>query len=266
MPFTELLFIGVGLAADAFAVAMCRGFEEKRFTWKNGLLTAFFFGFFQAAMPLIGFLLASLFADEIEAFDHWLAFVLLGFLGLKMVYEGIKEEVGNRREKREKEEAERGKKSAARPRRDVSFTAILASIAEKRKQSSIDVEVCKSEAEGFHISGISETEKANSETQNADISAKAVRSKFDLKGLVVMAFATSIDALIIGVTQAFLDVNIWESISVIGVVTFILSFFGVFLGTKIGAKLGGKAEILGGVILVAIGLKILLEHLGILVL
>ena len=132
MPFTELLFIGVGLAADAFAVAMCRGFEEKRFTWKNGLLTAFFFGFFQAAMPLIGFLLASLFADEIEAFDHWLAFVLLGFLGLKMVYEGIKEEVGNRREKREKEEAERGKKSAARPRRDVSFTAILASIVFNR--------------------------------------------------------------------------------------------------------------------------------------
>ena len=87
-----------------------------------------------------------------------------------------------------------------------------------------------------------------------------------MKELVVMSFATSIDALIVGVTFAFLDTNIWTSVSLIGAVTFALSLFGVFLGSKIGKKLGGKAEIIGGVILIAIGLKILLEHLEIITL
>lgn len=265
MPFTELLFIGVGLAADAFAVAMCRGFEAKRFTWKNGLLTAFFFGFFQAAMPLIGFLLASFFADEIEAFDHWVAFALLGFLGLKMVYEGVKEELEKRREKKKGKEACEENKLVGKSHGAVNVNAILASIAEKRKRFSEASELRENEAT-LGINEVTETEIVNTEAQNGENAQKAKCYKFDIKGLIVMAFATSIDALIIGVTFAFLDVNIWESISVIGVVTFILSLFGVFLGTKIGAKLGGKAEILGGVILVAIGLKILLEHLGILVL
>lgn len=253
MPFTELILVGIGLAADAFAVAMCRGFEAKRFTWKNGLLTSFFFGFFQAAMPLIGFLLASLFADEIEAFDHWVAFGLLGFLGIKMVYEGVKEEV---RKHREKAAAKEGSREEARPQVKsgaVSFDAIKAAIAAKRRRVA-------ETADGIAVSD------ADSAAETAVSDVKKTKERFDLKGLIVMAFATSIDALIIGVTFAFLDVNIWESVSVIGIITFVLSLFGVFLGTKIGAKLGGKAEILGGIILVAIGLKILLEHLEILVL
>lgn len=211
MPLWELFLIGVGLAADAFAVAMCRGLEAKRFTWKNGLLTGLFFGFFQAAMPVIGYYLATLFADEISAFDHWIAFGLLAFLGAKMIYEGAKEEHSKRREKKQ----------------NAGSTSDTAAAADEKKPE--------------HVS-------------------------FRMKELVVMSFATSIDALIVGVTFAFLDTNIWTSVSLIGAVTFALSLFGVFLGSKIGKKLGGKAEIVGGVILIAIGLKILLEHLEIITL
>lgn len=252
MPFTELILIGIGRAADAFAVAMCRGFEAKRFSWKNGFWTAFFFGFFQAAMPLIGFLLASLFADQIAAFDHWVAFGLLSFLGLKMIYEGIKEEIQKRREKAAATESNKvtGNKPAVTAGA-INYKQIEKIIAEKRKKAD--------EEAGYLNEGtVAEAKPVEDK--------KGCKSGFDLKGLIVMAFATSIDALIIGVTFAFLEVNIWESVSVIGVITFVLSLFGVFLGSKIGAKLGGKAEILGGVILVGIGLKILLEHLGILVL
>lgn len=208
MPLWELFLIGVGLAADAFAVAMCRGLEAKRFTWKNGLLTGLFFGFFQAAMPVIGYYLATLFAEEISAFDHWIAFALLAFLGAKMIYEGAKEEHSKRREKKQ----------------NAGSTSDTAAAADEKKPEHVP---------------------------------------FRMKELVVMSFATSIDALIVGVTFAFLDTNIWTSVSLIGAVTFALSLFGVFLGSKIGKKLGGKAEIVGGVILIAIGLKILLEHLGI---
>lgn len=211
MPLWELFLIGVGLAADAFAVAMCRGLEAKRFTWKNGLLTGLFFGLFQAAMPVIGYYLATLFADEISAFDHWIAFALLAFLGAKMIYEGAKEEHSKRREKKQ----------------NAGSTSDTAAAADEKKPE--------------HVS-------------------------FRMKELVVMSFATSIDALIVGVTFAFLDTNIWTSVSLIGAVTFALSLFGVFLGSKIGKKLGGKAEIVGGVILIAIGLKILLEHLEIITL
>lgn len=211
MPLWELFLIGVGLAADAFAVAMCRGLEAKRFTWKNGLLTGLFFGFFQAAMPVIGYYLATLFAEEISAFDHWIAFALLAFLGAKMIYEGAKEEHSKRREK---------KQNAGSP-------PDTAAAADEKKPEHVP---------------------------------------FRMKELVVMSFATSIDALIVGVTFAFLDTNIWTSVSLIGAVTFALSLFGVFLGSKIGKKLGGKAEIVGGVILIAIGLKILLEHLEIITL
>lgn len=211
MPLWELFLIGVGLAADAFAVAMCRGLEAKRFTWKNGLLTGLFFGFFQAAMPVIGYYLATLFAEEISAFDHWIAFALLAFLGAKMIYEGAKEEHSKRREKKQ----------------NAGSTSDTAAAADEKKPEHVP---------------------------------------FRMKELVVMSFATSIDALIVGVTFAFLDTNIWTSVSLIGAVTFALSLFGVFLGSKIGKKLGGKAEIVGGVILIAIGLKILLEHLEIITL
>ena len=95
------------------------------------------------------------------------------------------------------------------------------------------------------------------ESENSD--------KLDLKELTLLAVATSIDALAVGITFAFLKVNILLSVSVIGVTTFTLSVIGVIIGSKFGSKFKSKAEIAGGIILVAIGAKILLEHLGILV-
>lgn len=89
------------------------------------------------------------------------------------------------------------------------------------------------------------------------------KSVLNIKELFVMAIATSIDALAVGITFAFLSVNIWSSVAIIGVTTFVLSGVGVFIGHKFGAKYKNKAELAGGVILILIGLKILLEHLGV---
>lgn len=87
-------------------------------------------------------------------------------------------------------------------------------------------------------------------------------SDFGLRTMLLMAIATSIDALAVGISLAFLDVNIWTSAVVIGIVTLLLSGVGVYLGSLFGSRLGAKAGIVGGVILIAIGLKILIEHLG----
>ena len=88
-------------------------------------------------------------------------------------------------------------------------------------------------------------------------------SDFSPRKMFVMAVATSIDALTIGITLAFLNVNIWVAATVIGVITFALSAIGVHLGSRFGAKVGSKAGILGGVVLICLGIKILLEHLGV---
>lgn len=87
--------------------------------------------------------------------------------------------------------------------------------------------------------------------------------KVDIKTMFVLAIATSIDALAVGITFAFLNVNIITAISIIGIITFILSFIGVQIGSKMGDKFGNKSEIIGGIILILIGVKILLEHLAI---
>lgn len=188
MGFLEIFLIGIGLSADAFSVAVCKGLNMRKLNLKHAYIIALFFGGFQAIMPLIGYLLGTNFADYIEAFDHWIAFVLLGFIGGKMTIEAI----------RDKDE---------------------------------------DEAEKTDVLKIGE--------------------------LTVMAIATSIDALAVGITFAFLKVNILLSVLLIGVTTFALSLAGVLLGNKFGAKYKSKAELAGGIILVLIGVKILLEHLGI---
>ena len=99
---------------------------------------------------------------------------------------------------------------------------------------------------------IRETIWGDDEQQNSD---------FGVRTMLIMAIATSIDALAIGVSMAFLDVNIWFSAAVICIVTLIISAAGVYLGTMFGARLGSKAGIVGGLILIAIGVKILVEHM-----
>ncbi len=190
MGIAELLLIAVGLSMDALAVSVCKGLGMKTgINLKQTFLIALFFGGFQALMPFIGWLVGSRFEKYMTAYDHWIAFALLCFIGGKMLYECI-------------------------------F---------KKGEDTVESE-----------------------------------SDLDVKELFVLAVATSIDALAVGVTFALLpDVNIGTSVLLIGLTTFLLSGIGVFIGNRFGSRFEKKAEIAGGVILILIGLKILLEHLGV---
>jgi len=186
MGFLELFLIAAGLSMDAFAVAVCTGLSSRERLFKKAVIVGLYFGFFQAAMPLIGYLIGAQFADAISAFDHWIAFVLLLFIGGKMIFESFKKEDG----------------------------------------------------------------------KVADASLKPSK-------MLPLALATSIDALAVGVSFAFLSVDIVPAISFIGAVTFLLSMAGVKIGSLFGTKFKSKAELAGGVILVLMGAKILMEHMGI---
>ena len=191
MGFIELLLLAIGLAMDAFAVSIGNGLSMKKQNPKAALAIAFSFGLFQALMPTLGYFLGSAFEDMIRQFDHFIALIFLGFIGGKMIFDGIKE-----------------------------------LIADKK----------------------GETEELP-------------EFKLTFGKLLIQAIATSIDALIVGVSFAALpDVNIWTAVLLIGAVTFAISLAGVFSGKKFGQLLGSKAEIFGGIILVGIGLKVFIEH------
>ena len=189
MTFIEILLIGVGLSMDAFAVALSKGLSMRKLNMKAGILIAVFFGFFQAFMPFVGWLVCRNFEKYITRVDHWIVFVLLGFIGIKMIVDAIKES-----KKEEKEEKD---------------------------------------------------------------------GQIRIGELFLLAIATSIDALAVGISFAFLNINIWSSITIIGITTLILSFIGVLIGCKFGARFQTKAQIAGGIILILVGVKILLEHLGV---
>jgi len=192
MSLLELLLIGVGLSMDAFAVAVCRGLAMRKINWGHAVVIGLYFGGFQALMPFLGWALGSTFAGYIQSVDHWIAFVLLVFIGGNMVREALGGE------------------------------------------------------------------------EDCGPAGCPVENRLDHKQLLLMAVATSIDALAIGVTLAFLEVAIVPAISIIGVTTFCLSVAGVAVGNFFGARYKRRAEITGGVILILLGVKILLDHLGIL--
>ena len=185
MELWELFVIAVGLSMDAFAIAICKGLSVRKIEKKHFIITGLWFGGAQAVMPLLGYLLGTSFQSVIEQIDHWIAFVLLGVIGLGM-------------------------------------------IKESREQ------------------------------------CKPMDASFSAKVMFPLAIADSIDALAAGVTFAFLEVKILPAIALIGVITFVFSAFGVWLGSRFGEKYRSKAELTGGVILMIMGTKILLEHLGIL--
>ena len=189
MTFIELLLTAVALSMDAFAVSTCKGLNLRKMDWKRALVIGLFFGGFQAAMPLVGWLLGSQFERLITSVDHWVVFGLLVLIGGKMVLDALKNE----------EEAS-----------------------------------CPAE------------------------------DRLDLKELVGLSFATSIDALAVGISFAFLQVRILPSVLVIGVTTCLLSMAGVAIGQRFGARHQSRATLIGGAVLILLGLKILLEHLGIL--
>ena len=192
MGFGELMLLAVGVSMDAFAVSICKGLAMKKATLKAGLTCGLWFGGFQALMPLIGFFQGTLFAEAIEAVDHWVAFVLLGIIGFNML------------------------------------------------------------KEAFSKDG----ECGCCENQDADLSVKT---------MFIMAVATSIDALAVGISLAMAgNVNIITAVLLIGACTCGFCTAGVKIGNVFGSKFEDKAQLVGGAILILLGTKILLEHLGIL--
>lgn len=205
---------------DAFSVSICQGLSTKKFSLKTALSCGLWFGFFQALMPLIGYLLGAQFEHFITHIDHWIAFGLLAIIGVNMIREAAGESTSQRDNETMSEDVE------TQGRRDT----------ETQCQRSI----------------------ANSQQPIANSQQPTANS---FKTMLILAIATSIDALAVGVTFAFLNVNIWKSVLVIGITTFLFSFFGVKIGNVFGSRYSKTAEIVGGVILIVLGIKILVEHL-----
>jgi UPF0059 membrane protein sked_02440 len=187
MSLWSIWLVGLGVSADAFAASLTNGLKMGRFNYRHALAIAFTFAGFQAAMPLLGWLLAANFTSILDPFDHWIAFVLLSIIGGKMAWEA------------------------------------------------------------FH----------------AEDEDDARKSRLDLRQLVILGIATSIDAAAVGVSFAMLEVSILEAIFYIGLITFIMSFAAVGIGHRIGVRFRKPAEFLGGLVLVFIGIRILLQGFGV---
>lgn len=179
----DIIILAIALSMDAFAVSIGLGAKKYKDTKLLALKVGLLFGFFQAFMPLVGYLAQVGLGQYIESFDHWIAFILLFLIGAKMIYESRSEDTTG----------------------DIS-----------------------------HISNYI---------------------------LLTLAIATSVDAMAAGFTLSLFDAPIWLSIALIGVITFLFSYIGIFIGFKSGVWLESKAEFIGGVVLIAIGIKILWEHL-----
>jgi len=191
MGIIDIILIGVALSMDAFAVSVCKGLTQRRGSYKNAAVAGAYFGFFQALMPVLGYLLGSAFANMIAKIDHWIVFIILSLIGGNMIREAI----------------------------------------------------------------VSLKNGGESTGDEADFSARV---------MLPLAVATSIDALAVGVSFSFMSVSIVPAAALIGCTTFAFGFIGVKLGSYLGAKFGDWASIAGGAVLIIIGLKILLEHLGML--
>ncbi len=181
----EIILIAIALAMDSVAVSIASGSKYKNVNFSTTLKIAFFFGLFQGLMSLIGYFAGTLFASLVDSIDHYIAFLILCYLGYKM---------------------------------------------------------------------IQEARQANFEEELSDLKTNT---------LFLLAIATSIDALAVGITFSFQEINIWYAVSQIALITFILCVVAVFIGKKLGGFLESKAEFLGGIILIILGIKILLEGLNI---
>jgi putative Mn2+ efflux pump MntP len=184
MNFAEIILIAVAVAMDCFAIAVCLGLRHNA-SKKNMVIVGLYFGLFQTVMPLIGYYAATVFADSIIEYDHWVAFILLTFLGARMIYQSFKKQ---------------------------------------------------------------------------DITAG---TSLNYRVMVPLAVATSIDSLAVGISFAVIHVDIIPIAATIGIVTFVLAMIGLKIGNVFGPKIGPKAEFIGGVILILIGLHILLGHSGV---
>lgn len=182
-----ILLIALALSADAFAASVAIAGCAKKDHLRNAILCAVFFGGFQALMPLIGWFLGASANAYVEKLDHWIAFLLLAFIGTKMMFDSFKKDDEN--------------------------------------------------------------------------SCERFGNTLGIKTLFVLAIATSIDALAVGVSFGCLNTGIVKPAIIIGIVTAIISVLGSTLGKKIGEFAKSKAEFFGGLVLFIIGLKILVEHI-----
>jgi putative Mn2+ efflux pump MntP len=193
MPFVSIFLLAVGLSMDAMAVAAARGLMVPRINARHVLLVAGFFGGFQALMPLLGWALAAFIGhrmgEVITRIDHWVAFVLLGTLGAKMLWE------------------------------------------------------------------------ARADDGDDDITDPVRPDPFALPVMFTLAVATSIDALAAGVTLPALGADLSVALCTIGLTTALCSALGLFIGRRFGALLGKRLDVVGGVVLIALGVKVLVEHL-----
>lgn len=187
MTAAELILLAIGLSADAFSVAVCKGLAMKRASLRRALLTALFFGTFQGLMPALGYFLGSRFEQYICRYSHWVAFALLGFIGTKMIFEAV---------------------------------------------------------------------RGGNEPDEPD-------SRFGLAELSLLAVATSIDALAVGVVFAAQGMAVLAPAAVIAGVTFAVSLAGAAIGCRFGSRSGSRAELAGGAVLIIIGIKLLLGGLDI---
>ena len=184
MDFLSVVIIAIGLAMDAFAVSISCGLTVPSPKRLNSLKIASAFGAFQAIMPVIGWGIGRFFSEYISAIDHWIAFVLLAFIGMRMIYNAIR------------------------------------------------IDECET-----------------------------IMNPSSFKTLFSLSIATSIDALAVGVTFAFLHIHIIGPVLIIGIITFFISVIGLLIGHKLGSYFEKRVEIFGGIVLIGIGLKILIEHI-----
>lgn len=188
MDLLTLFILAVGLSMDAFAVSICKGLAMNKISFKQAGIVGVWFGGFQALMPALGFLLGKTFADFVDMFADWIAFILLALIGANMIKEAFSKE---------------------------------------------------------------------EENENDSLA---------FKEMLILAIATSIDAFAVGVSFAFMGIGslIVPAVLFIGITTFILSAVGVKVGNVFGVKYKAKAELAGGVVLILIGVKIILEHFEVL--
>ena len=197
MNFIALIFTAFALSMDAFAVSITKGITIKNLKKSTAVKMALAFGLFQGGMPLLGWILGISFESYIKSIDHWIAFILLGFIGFNM------------------------------------------------------------------IKGFFDDRKENNESE-LEISSTSDKDDLSNKEIIMLAIATSIDALAVGISFAFLSVDIVPAASIICIITFLVCAVGVFVGNKVGDIFNGYAELVGGIILILIGFNILNEHTQIL--
>ena len=197
MNFIALIFTAFALSMDAFAVSITKGMTIKNLKKSTALKMALAFGVFQGAMPLLGWALGISFESYIKSIDHWIAFILLGFIG---------------------------------------FNMIKGFFDDRKEENASELEF--------------------SDTTDVD--------DLSNKEIIMLAVATSIDALAVGISFAFLNVSIIPAASIICIITFLVCVVGVFVGNKVGDIFNGYAELVGGIILILIGFNIFNEHTQIL--